>query len=583
MSSEPDAGSTTPHWHTLEADDAARRLRTSTAGLDPGEAARRLEEYGPNEIEHEKETPWWMLLLHQFTDPLIYILLVAALLTLSMRDYSDTGVILAAVLLNAIIGFTQERRAQQAMRALQDLSAPHCEVVRGSGVHEIASRDLVPGDVVVLTSGSRVPADLRLFRVQDLHVDESLLTGESVPVHKSTEALAGDTRVPGDQFNIAISGTVVTRGRGWGYTIRTGRRTELGRIATAIREVGVTATPLQEKMVRFGKQIAMAVLLLSAVVVAIGLAQGLPPTEVLLVAIALIVSAIPESLPVVLTVTFAVGVRRMARRNALIRALPAVETLGSATVIGSDKTGTLTQNQMTVERIWAGGSVFTVTGGGYNADGEVLDGDHPIAPPEEGPLHMTLLTGVLANEADAHFLSGAEPIGDPTELALFVAAAKAGLRVEALRHGDTELDIVPFESERRLMASLHEMPRGRTIFLKGAPEVVLALCGEQLTEAGTVPLDAEAARQAVSEMAGSALRVLALAIQPTAEKSIEGAPLPWRALGADRSAVGLDDAAGDREPQPGTVEAPALRLPEGLEQARKVLGCDPRPRVGDGE
>lgn len=562
MRSTPDPDPRPPAdepWHTLDADEVSRRLNTAPSGLPGEEAARRLERYGPNEIERERETPWWLLLLHQFTDPLIYILLVAAGLTLLLQDYSDTGVILAAVLLNAVIGFTQERRAQKEMRALQTLTAPHAEAVRDGDARELPSRELVPGDVVVLATGSRVPADLRLFRTQGLAVDESALTGESLPVTKSVEALADEGAVPGDRINMAFAGTVVTRGRGWGYVVQTGATTELGRIATAVREAETTKAPLQLKMIRFGKQIAIAVLVLSVLVSMIGLLRGLAPREVLFVGIALIVSAIPESLPVVLTVTFAVGVRRMAQRKALIRALPAVETLGSATLIGSDKTGTLTKNEMTVERIWAGGREYRVTGSGYDADGQIFaddGGDHTVgggsrsgdggesarhegavrgagpvrddepvrhegqAPPT-GPLFTTLLAGALANEADPAFLVGARAVGNPTELALLAAAAKGGLDPVRLQRECAELDILPFEPERRLMATLNELPDGRTIFLKGAPEAVLALCDCRLDDEGSAPIDPDEVRDAASALAGHGLRVLAMAFKRCSAGRIE--------------------------------------------------------------
>lgn len=512
-------------WHMSDVEETEALLRSAPDGLDPAEAARRIAQYGPNEIEHEKTTPWWKTLLHQFTDPLIYILIVAAIVTFALQDFIDTGVILVVVLINAAIGFSQERRAQQAMRALADLSAPRCEVIRASTPQEIAGRDLVPGDVVVLISGAHVPADLRLYRVQDLHVDESALTGESLPVHKSVEMLEGETRVPGDQFNMAFAGTVVTRGRGRGYVVRTGTSTELGRIATAIREVGATATPLQERMIVFGKQIAMAVIILSLVVAVIGLVRGMPPAEILLVAIAMAVSGIPEGLPVVLTITFAVGIRRMARRNAIIRSLPAVETLGSATVIGSDKTGTLTQNEMTVASIWAGGDRYDVTGAGYDPDGEIQKDGTPDFDLQDGPLYLTLLAGTLANEADPQFLEGGNPLGDPTELALYTAASKGGLAVQELRRTYAERDIVPFESEARLMATLNEGPSGGLLFLKGAPEVILARCEKQLDEAGAVDLDAALARRVASELAAEGLRVLAMAYRPYANDRIKKADL----------------------------------------------------------
>jgi len=499
----------------LEIEEVERLLAASPAGLSQAEAERRLAEHGPNEFERERETPWWRTLLHQFTDPLIYILLIAALVTLALGDYSDTGVIAAAVGLNAIVGYTQERRAQQAMRSLASLSAPRSDVVRDGRVRSLPSREIVPGDVVVLTSGTRVPADLRLFRVQDLHVDESALTGESLPVAKCAGALADESLVPGDQLDMAFAGTIVTRGRGWGYAVRTGADSELGRIATSIRTLGETTTPLQEKMARFGKQVGAAIGLLVLLVAAIGLARGLAPAEVFLVAVALVVSAIPESLPVILTVTFAVGVRRMARRHALVRSLPAVETLGSTTVIGSDKTGTLTQNEMTVVQIWAGGARYTLTGVGYQATGEIRREDGARAAPDsDAPLRATLLTGLLANEAPVAFLAGGDPVGDPTELALLVSAAKAGLDPHRLRAEHAELDVVPFEPEQRFMATLNRGPEGPMLFLKGAPEAVLARCDRRLARDGEAPLDADEIRAAAAAMAAEGLRVLAMAYRP---------------------------------------------------------------------
>lgn len=530
----------TRRWHTIDSASTAELLGTSPDGLAGDEVRQRLEEHGPNELERERVTPWWRTALHQFTDPLIYLLLIAAVVTLLLRDYTDTGVIVVAVLLNAVIGFTQERRAQRAMRALEDMSAPHAEVVRDGQPREVESRELVPGDVVVLASGDRVPADMRLFHVQELHVDESALTGESQTVAKQVEALSDDDRVPGDQYNIVFSGTIVTRGRGWGYVVRTGTGTELGRIATAVRQVGAATTPLQEKMARFGRQIGLAVLVFSALIGAIGLWRGMAPAEVFLVAIALVVSAIPESLPVVLTVTFAVGVRRMARRNALIRSLPAVETLGSATVIGSDKTGTLTRNEMTVERIWAGGELYSVAGSGYNAEGEVQgDGvERELAPGR--PLFCTLVTGALANEADPAFLYGSDPTGDPTELALLAAAARGGIDARGLRSTHRRVEMLPFESERRFMATLNEGPDGHSLYIKGAPEAVIARCARQAGMDGETELDEEEVRHAATGLAGEGLRVLAMAF-----KQHDGPTLERRALEGGFTLVGLQ---GMRDP-----------------------------------
>jgi magnesium-transporting ATPase (P-type) len=508
-------GAPVVHWHTLDAEAAARALDTSVAGLPAAEAAARLERYGPNEIEAERETPWWRLLLHQFQDPLIYILLIAAAVTFALRDYADTGVILAVVLLNAAIGFVQEVRAQRAMRSLASMSAPRAEVLRDGHAREIPSRDLVPGDVVMLSSGARVPADLRLVQIRDLEVDESALTGESLAVRKRPEPLESTTLVPGDQLNLAFAGTTVTRGRGTGIVVRTGAATELGRIATAVREVGHTTTPLQEKMHRFGRVVGVVIVALSLLVAGVGLLQGMTAEEIFLAAVALAVASIPEGLPVVLTVTLAIGVNRMARRRAIIRSLPAVETLGSTTVIGSDKTGTLTKNEMTVTTVWAGGRRYEVSGVGYAFEGAIhADGDALDPSDDDEPLRLTLLAGALANEADGDAMAEGDLLGDPTELALLVSAAKGGMDPRHLRRTHPELDILPFEPERRFMATLNSGPDGRRLYLKGAPEVILERCDRQLGPGGLEPVAPEAVRAAAGALAAQGLRVLAMAYRP---------------------------------------------------------------------
>ncbi len=507
--------------HIFSVDDVEFGLATGPGGLSEEEAAARLERYGPNEVEVEEATPWWILLLHQFTDPLIYILLVAALVTLVLRDYPDTGVIMAVVLLNALIGFTQERKAQQAMRALARMSAPRAEVIRNGIPRDIPSRELVPGDRVVLTSGVRVPADLRLAEVRDLQADESALTGESLPVRKRTGALEGETLVPGDQLNMGFAGTLITRGRGRGIVVRTGGETELGRIATAVHEIGQTAAPLQETMGRFGRRVGLAILGLAVVVAIIGLLQGLSSGEIFLAAVAMAVSAVPEGLPVVLTVTLAIGVSRMARRNAIVRFLPAVETLGCTTVIGSDKTGTLTKNEMSVRAIWADGRRYEVTGAGYALEGEVRQAGQVVDAGAIAPLYRTLLAGTLANEADAKAVVQGGPRGDPTEIALHVAAAKGGLAPDRQRQRYPEQDIVPFEPELRLMATLNAGPEGPTVYLKGAPEAILARCSLALTSDGEASLHPEPIREAAAAMAAEGLRVLAMAYRPTQAERID--------------------------------------------------------------
>jgi magnesium-transporting ATPase (P-type) len=505
-------------WHTLAIDAVLQEQETGADGLSRDEAARRLERFGPNTFEAEKETPWWSLLLHQFRDPLIYILLAAAAATLALRDYTDAGVILAVVLLNAIIGFVQELRAQTAMRGLARMSAPHAEVVRDGAVRDIESRELVPGDVVLLASGARVPADLRLLRTQSLEVDESMLTGESLPVRKTVDEIAGAGLVAGDQTNMAFAGSTVSRGRGRGVVVRTGAGTELGRIAVSMRAVGHTATPLQKHVDRFGRQIGLVVLLLSLFVVGVGLLRAIPIGEMLLIAVALAVSAIPEGLPVVLTVTLAIGVRRMARRKAIIRSLPAVETLGSTSVIGSDKTGTLTANAMTVVNIWTADREYTVSGSGYDVEGSVETDGTSISADDDIALRTTLLGAVLANEADASLVTTDDRVGDPTEIALHIAAIKAGLEPGTLRQEYSETAILPFEPERRYMATLNRADGdGQTLYVKGAPEVVLAGCGEMMTNAGNVPIDPDRVRHAAADLAARGLRVLATAIRPAAD------------------------------------------------------------------
>jgi Ca2+-transporting ATPase len=512
-------------WHVLPVEEVARALSTNEHGLSAAAAAQRLAQFGPNEVEQEPEEPWWRLALRQVSDPLVYILLAAAAVSLVVRDYTDAGVILVAVVLNGVIGFVQEYRAREAVRSLAQLSAPRALVLREGVQHEIASRDLVPGDVVLFSAGARVPADLRLTLAQGLAVDESLLTGESVPVDKGTAALPNADVIPGDQTNMMFAGTTVVHGRGRGIAVRTGPQSELGRIAHVMRSVGRTSTPLQESLARFGRRVGLVILALAAVVLLVGILRALPPAEIFLTAVALAVSAIPEGLPVILTVTLAVGVRRMARRQAIIRSLPAVETLGSTTVIGSDKTGTLTKNEMTVRAIWAGGERYDVSGSGYRPDGAIVHGGRAVLASESRPLLTALHVGVLASEADAgHFESG-HFVGDPTDVALLAAAMKGGVVPSALRRNHPELDLLPFEPERRLMVSLRESPEGLVQHLKGAPEVVLARCVSELRRDGERPLDKHGALAAAADFARGGLRVIALAYGRTLERRLTSAEL----------------------------------------------------------
>jgi magnesium-transporting ATPase (P-type) len=525
-------------WHTLQADEAVSELETDVErGLTSEEAERRLEHYGPNAIQREERDPWWRVALRQFTDPLIYILIAAAAVAFVFGEVVDAAVIMVVVLVNAVIGFSQEWRARRSIESLQEMTAAKAQVVRDGERREIDGEDVVPGDVVVLSAGGSVPADVRLVQARDLRIDESALTGESRPVEKDHAATAADDAVPGDQFGMAFSGTTVARGRGRGVVVRTGDASELGDIAAATRQIGEVKTPIQEKMERLAKLIGIAVVVLALVVVGVGLLLGQPLEEIVRTAIALTVGAIPEALPIVLTVTLAVGVQRMAKRNAIIRSLPAVETLGSTTVIASDKTGTLTQNEMTVGAIWAGGERHELRrpgaddddggGGGASAGAAFAEAAEAAVEDERaGAMAMTLLAGLLANEAegipddddDANGLGG-----DPTETAILAAAVAAGFDIVATRERHRQLDLIPFESERQFMATLNETAGGRRIFVKGSPEAVLERCRHALDADGEVhDLDSGAVRAAAQALADEGFRVLAMAYRDAERDAFEG-------------------------------------------------------------
>jgi magnesium-transporting ATPase (P-type) len=527
-------------WHTLTADDVIRELEADAErGLTAQEAKERLDHYGPNTIEREETESWWTVALRQFTDPLIYILLVAAGVAFAFGETVDAAVIMVVVILNAIIGFSQEWRARRSIESLQEMTSPKAQVVRDGDTKEIDGQDVVPGDLVVLRAGGSVPADLRLVHARDLRIDESALTGESRPVEKEDRPTPDEDAVPGDQVGMAFAGTTVARGRGRGIVVRTGDASELGDIAAATRQVGEVKTPIQEKMEALAKLIGAAVVVLAVVVVAVGLLLGQPLEEIVRTAIALTVGAIPEALPIVLTVTLAVGVQRMAKRNAIIRSLPAVETLGSTTVIASDKTGTLTENRMTVGIVWAGGERHTLRRGRDDAGADGAQRGEPRAAADAAAasaaaeatehgatdaLGTTLLIGLLANEAeglpDEEDESGA---GDPTEIALLAAAVDAGLDIEETRARHRQLDLIPFESERQFMATRNETAAGRRVFVKGSPEAVLERCARALGADGEVgDLDADAVRDAARELADEGFRVLAMAYREDDADSFDG-------------------------------------------------------------
>jgi calcium-translocating P-type ATPase len=493
-------------WHALGAAEVEAALGASRSGLADDEAAARLARVGPNALEAAKPPTALEILLHQFQSPLIYILLIAAAVTILLGEFIDAGVIAAVLALNATIGFVQERQADRSVRALMGLVAPRAHVVRSRIEREIASEDLVPGDLVTLESGQRVPADLRLVSTTALRIDESLLTGESVPAGKHDRPI--DTNaVVADRANMAWSGSVVTTGRGRGYVVATGIRTQLGLIAESIRTEHEAETPLQRRMNRFARIIGAVVGVAALVSVGIGVALGESLQDMFLVAVALAVAAIPEGLPVVFTITLALGVRRMARRRAIVRRLPAVETLGSTTVIGSDKTGTLTENRMTVQEVWTSAGSVTVVRHGADA--------RPSDDPVDGPLLRTLTAGILANEASARPVDGGYEIhGDPTEAALLVAAHRLGLDHEAVRADHETLLEIPFESERRYSAVWCRRDGATSLYVKGAPERILELATRAQGTDGPVALDRASVLEAAHEMAGRGLRVLAMAFVP---------------------------------------------------------------------
>jgi len=505
-------------WHQFEAEEVLRRLEVDLkTGLDAQDVERRQQKFGLNRITPARGTPAWRKFLKQFNQPLVYILLVAVGVTAFLGEWVDSGVIFAVVLMNAIVGYMQESKAEKAIASLSSMVVTDATVRRGGSRQRVHSEALVPGDVVLLQAGDSVPADLRLIELKNLQVDESALTGESMPAQKANAPLALDT-VLGDRSNLAYTGTLVTAGQGEGVVWATGDQTETGHIARLISEAVDLSTPLTKKITRFSRLLLWAILALAAATFAIGAARGESFVNMFMAAVALAVGAIPEGLPAAVTIVLAIGVARMARRRAIIRKLPAVETLGSTTVICSDKTGTLTENQMTVREIFAGGKLFEVTGGGYEPIGEIrLDGK-PIDIAQHPALAECLHAGVLCNDSQlARDEDGRLQVqGDPTEAALIVAAEKGGLKHADAHAASPRVDVIPFESEHMFRATLHEARDGRVIYKVGAVERLLERCSDALDEhGGTAPLDKESVRKAVDAMASRGLRVLAFARRHT--------------------------------------------------------------------
>jgi magnesium-transporting ATPase (P-type) len=504
-----------PRWHSLSASDTLTRLDARREGLSTHAIDARRAQYGANRLPPPRAQPAWQRLLLQFHNVLIYVLLAAGFITALLGHWLDSGVIFGVVIINAVIGFIQEGRAEEALDAIRDMLSPHAIVTRAGERHEIPAEDLVPGDIVHLASGDRVPADLRLIDIKSLRVMEAALTGESLAVDKQVGPVDADAAL-GDRASMAWSGTLVTYGQGTGVVVATGTATELGRISTLLATVEKLTTPLLKLMARFGQWLAGVILLLSALIFGFGVwVRGYPASDMFLAAVGLAVAAIPEGLPAIMTITLAIGVTRMAHRHAIIRRLPAVETLGAVSVICSDKTGTLTRNEMTVQTVIGADAIFEVSGSGYAPEGG-FSRDGERADSETYPLLRELAhAALLCNDADLRETDdGWQLAGDPTEGALLTLALKAGLDPRQTRAALPRSDVIPFESEHRFMATLnHDHDRRGFIYLKGAPERVLALCEAQRSADGEAPLHADFWHARMEEAAAEGMRLLALAVR----------------------------------------------------------------------
>jgi P-type Ca2+ transporter type 2C len=532
-------------WHAMSADEVAQHLDTQVqAGLSSEEAARRLGQYGPNQLAEKPRATFLQLVLGQLKNFVVILLIVAALVSAVLGEWVDAGAILAIVVLNAILGVVQESRAEEALAALKKMAAPEAQTLRDGRRVSVPAPQLVPGDVVFLEAGNFIPADVRLLEAVNLRVEEAALTGESVPVQKSATLILDKDAGLGDRKNTAFMGTVVSYGRGRGVVVGTGMRTQLGMIADMLQSVEEEETPLQRRLDQLGRLLGWGALAICGLVFVIGVLRAVMDgifsidklVELFMIAVSLAIAAVPEGLPAIVTISLALGMREMVRRHALIRRLASVETLGSATVICSDKTGTLTQNAMTVTRLWADGTVFEITGGGYSPTGEFLVDGQTVDLKAYPGAATALWVGVLNNDAllDKMDEGAYRIIGDPTEGSIIVAAAKAGVVQTDLGEVYPRRQEIPFDSTRKRMVTIHHIVRVRpedsspiyndskqewyAIAVKGAPDVVLNLCTQyqQMDDQGSRPLD-EATRARIlaanDDMTKDALRVLGLAFR----------------------------------------------------------------------
>ncbi len=505
-------------WHALDAAGVTETLGSDASrGLTGAEARIRLARHGPNSLPPPHRRGPWLRLALQFHNPLIYVLLAAAAITLGLRDYLDAAVIVGVVIINAVIGFVQEGRAEQALEAVRSLLANRATLVRDGERHDIDAAELVPGDLVLLESGDRVPADLRLLQVRDLHIDEAALTGESLPVAKQVARVAASAAI-GDRLDLAHAGTVVSRGQGHGIVVATGAATEIGHIGALVAGVGSLTTPLTRQLDRFARRITAVILVLGAAIFAWGHhVQHMAALDIFLVVVGLAVAAIPEGLPAIVTITLAIGTNAMARQRAVVRRLPAVEALGSVTVICTDKTGTLTRNEMTAVTLLLPGRAVAVSGAGYAPEGGFQQAGAPLDPARDAPLLALVRCALLCNDARLHRTDAGDwqLSGDSTEGALLTLALKAGLAVREETAAAPRVDEIPFSSEQRFMATLHHDHSGRAfLLLKGAPETVLPLCP---IDAAGEPVDRAAWEARMHAAAASGERLLALARRELAD------------------------------------------------------------------
>lgn len=522
-------------WYNKEVQEVFRELATSELGLSEDEAKKRLEAYGPNELEKEKRNAWFIILVNQLKNPLFIVLIAAALISFYVGKTIDTVVIFGVIILNTLIGFFQEYKAETALEALKSMSAPEAQVLRncqekGSCIEtRLKAREIVPGDIIILSAGDKVPADARLFEAANLEIDESSLTGESTPVRKTTDPLPEPAPIA-DRINLVFSGTAVTNGRGKAIVFATAKQTEMGKIADIIKTTEKAETPIKKRTLDLSRKLAIFALLASGLTLVIGVLRGFDFVEIFLFSLATAVSAIPEGLPTVITLTLAIAVNRMAKRSVIIRKLQAVDTLGSATVICTDKTGTLTTNQMTAKKIFADKKTIEITGVGYEPTGRFEQAGTPIDLKDSKTFTQLFYAAVLCNDSRLrrHQINGGyrwEIQGDPTEGALIVAATKAGYEEDVLEEKMRRIDEIPFNSKVRYMVTFNRTSSTEvTAYCKGAPEAILKMCTKIIENGNEKELTQQAKDEILKnnyEMANEALRVLAFAYKTIKNKDLE--------------------------------------------------------------